>query len=445
MTDLDFSEQVYCVVGAGPAGLATSRALARLGVPHVVYEKHSDVGGIWDMENPGTPMYESAHFISSKWTSGFAGFPMTDIVGDYPHHPEVLQYLRAFADAYGLRRHIRLGAEVRRIEQEGAAWRVRLADGSAHLHRGVICANGTTWLPSLPEWPGPFNGELRHSVSYRSPEEFRGRRVLVVGLGNSGADIACDAARCARHAAISIRRGYHFLPKHVYGWPTDVFVHRPDLLPEQVRGLDLRAGVFAVTGDVRRWGLPAPDHAPGQSHPLMNTQLLHHFAHGDIEVRPDLECLEGDRVRFKDGSRMEVDLLLAATGYRVEVPYMDRRFFEHRGGRVIHYLNVFNRNYHELFTMGFAEVASGIYPLLDQMAHLLACHLRDRLQEPFACLEFEQWKMDDDFDVRGDRSFIDSARHANYVDLSSYVGHVDRLCRHFGWPSFDSLDHTPAC
>jgi cation diffusion facilitator CzcD-associated flavoprotein CzcO len=286
----------WCIVGAGPSGLATSRALARLGIEHVVYEKHGDVGGIWDLKNKGTPLYESTHFISSKWTSGFTGFPMRESLADYPHHSEILRYLREFADAYDLRRHVRFKMQVERVEQDGRGWRVYLADGSSSLHSGVICANGVTWLPSMPQWPGHFDGELRHSITYRTSSELQGKRVLIVGLGNSGADIACEAARHATRATLSVRRGYHFLPKHVYGWPIDVHFRRSDLIPPEVKAMDLSAGVFAVTGDVTRLGMPQPDHDFGQAHPLLNTQLLHHLAHGDIDIRPDVQRIEGQTV-----------------------------------------------------------------------------------------------------------------------------------------------------
>jgi cation diffusion facilitator CzcD-associated flavoprotein CzcO len=359
---------------------------------------------------------------------------MPENLADYPHHTQILGYLRDFADAFDLRRHVVFNAEVARIEPLGGRWKVTLQDGRTAWHRGVICANGVTWLAATPEWPGSFAGELRHSVTYRGPAEFEGKRVLIVGLGNSGADIACDAARHAVSASVSVRRGYHFLPKHVYGWPIDVHFRRPDLLPAAVQALDLRAGVFAITGDTTRFGMPKPDHEFGQSHPLLNTQLLHHLGHGDIDIRPDIDHLDGPHVVFKDGSRLEVDLILAATGYRVQAPYLDDMLFEMKGLRAMQYLNVFNRSHHELFTLGFAEVAAGIYPLIDQMAHLLAQHLNDRLRRPQAAREFEAWKQQDDFDPRGGKRFVESDRHANYVDLVSYMAHAAALCVRFGWP-----------
>ncbi len=195
------------IIGAGPAGLAMARALRARGIDYTHVDSLSGPGGIWDIDAPGTPMYESAHFISSRTASGFAGFPMPDDYPDYPDHRRILAYLRAFADAYDLTDQIRFGTEVTALQREGDRWQVTYGDGLGEEFASVIVCTGAQWVPSLPELPG-FTGEVRHSATYRSADEFRGRRVLIVGGGNSGCDIACDAAAAADHASISLRRGY---------------------------------------------------------------------------------------------------------------------------------------------------------------------------------------------------------------------------------------------
>jgi cation diffusion facilitator CzcD-associated flavoprotein CzcO len=220
-----------CIVGAGPAGLSAARALKRSGIAYDQIERHGDVGGIWDLDNPGTPMYESAHFISSRKTSGFFDFPMPDTFPDYPSNRQILRYTRDFATAYGLREAIRFNTAVEAVERAGDGWTVTLDDGSRHDYRAVICATGVNWTPRTPEHPGTFTGQIRHSSSYRSPLEFRGERVLIVGLGNSGADIACDAAANADAAFVSVRRGYHLIPKHLFGMPIDEFADSGPQLP----------------------------------------------------------------------------------------------------------------------------------------------------------------------------------------------------------------------
>lgn len=220
-------QRKYCLVGAGPSGLVMGRALVQEGVPFDWFEKHTEVGGIWDMDNPGSPMYRSAHFISSKYTSGFFGYPMPADYPDYPTWQQIRDYIRDFARAYDLPRNITFGVAVSNAELlPDDRWSVTLSTGEVRVYDGLIAAPGVTWHPNEPTLPGAetFTGEIRHSVTFRDGLELRDKRVLVVGAGNSGVDIACDAARHADAAFLSVRRGYHYVPKHIYGVPTDALL-----------------------------------------------------------------------------------------------------------------------------------------------------------------------------------------------------------------------------
>ena len=189
----------WLIVGAGPAGLSAARAFRAAHVPFDVVERHRDVGGIWDLENAGTPMYESAHFISSKTLSAFDGFPMPAHYPDYPSRALILDYVRAFADEFDLRSHIEFGVTVTRaIPSSDGMWSIELENGERRHYRGVIAAVGHNWDPIIPVYSGTFSGEAYHSVRYRSPREFDRKRVLIVGGGNSACDIACDAADTSR-------------------------------------------------------------------------------------------------------------------------------------------------------------------------------------------------------------------------------------------------------
>src|SRR5690606_6848770 len=138
------------------------------------------------------------------------------------------------------------------------------------------------------------------SAEYRSPAIFEGKRVLLVGCGNSACDIAVDAVHRAASVDLSVRRGYYFLPKFILGRPTDTFggaVKLPRRLKQLIDGLLVRA----LVGKPSQYGLPDPDYKLYESHPVMNSLVLHHLGHGDIKARPDIRQVEGRRVTFSDG------------------------------------------------------------------------------------------------------------------------------------------------
>jgi hypothetical protein len=421
-----------CIVGAGPAGLSAARALKRSGIAYDQIERHGDVGGIWDLDNPGTPMYESAHFISSRKTSGFFDFPMPDTFPDYPSNRQILRYTRDFATAYGLREAIRFNTAVEAVERAGDGWTVTLDDGSRHDYRAVICATGVNWTPRTPEHPGTFTGQIRHSSSYRSPLEFRGERVLIVGLGNSGADIACDAAANADAAFVSVRRGYHLIPKHLFGMPIDEFADSGPQLPVRLLRPIFAALLRLVQGDLTKYGLPRPDHRLFESHPLLNSQLVHHLQHGDVAIRPDITRLDGSRVHFTDGSSEEIDLILYATGYDWSIPYAEKHFVWHDGHPDL-YLTAFNREHRNLFGLGYIETNSSAYTLFDHISNILAQYLHDQDHDPARAARFDRMIAGDRPQLSGGIRFVDSARHRSYVDARTYRRYLATVRRRIGW------------
>ncbi|WP_339806765.1 NAD(P)/FAD-dependent oxidoreductase, partial [uncultured Marinobacter sp.] len=183
---------MYAVIGAGPMGLACARNLQQQNIPFTGFELHSDVGGLWDIDNPHSTMYDTAHLISSKRMTEFAEFPMKDQVAQYPSHKELRAYFRDFVDHFGLRDHYEFNTRVIRMEPDGDHWLLTTECKGVQQTRtftGVMIANGTLHTPNQPALPGEFAGELMHSSEYRSPEVFSGKRVLIIGCGNSGADI----------------------------------------------------------------------------------------------------------------------------------------------------------------------------------------------------------------------------------------------------------------
>jgi cation diffusion facilitator CzcD-associated flavoprotein CzcO len=427
------------ILGAGPAGLRMCAALKAADVGHTVYERHSDVGGLWDIDRPDTAMYSAAHFISSKSQSAFRDFPMPEDYPDYPSHRQILNWLRAYADRKGLHGHIRFGTEVRRIVRHDDHWLVQTGTGEGVPHRFVVLAHGSNWIPRLPHYPGHFDGEQRHSKSFRDLEEFRGRRVLIVGAGNSGCDIACEAARAADAAFISLRRGYHFLPKHVFGIPADAFAAGGPQLPLWLERPLFTLLLKMMTGDLTRLGLPKPDHRLFESHPILNTQILHYLQHGDLHARPDIERLDGTHVQFKDGRRERIDLIIYATGYEKPLDFIDC-------GQALSpddfWLRVFSKSLPSLYSMSLFETNSGAYPLFDAMADLIAADIASQLAGGAAHRRVREHLAVAESRVHGGLSFIASERHRVYVDSGSFRRTAAKLLRQYPRSELLSAAHA---
>jgi hypothetical protein len=421
------THEKIAIVGAGPAGLCAARWLQAQDVPFELLERQRDVGGIWDMDAPGSPMYESAHFISSKTLSGFRDFPMPEDYPDYPGHRLILRYLRAYAERHRLRATAQFGASVKaaRPDSETRGWLVELETGETRKYGGVVVATGLQWTPKQPPLPGNYQGEALHSARYKSPKQLEGKRVLVVGGGNSGCDIAVDAGLAAGRAFLSLRRGYWFIPKHIFGMPADVFGHKGPQLPGWAEQRIFEPLLRLLVGDLRRFGLPRPDHRLFETHPVLNSQILHSLSHGDVIAKPDVAHSDGKRVTFADGSSEEIDLVIFATGYRRTLPVLAPDL--HCEGEVSRlFLNAFHREHPGLFVVGFFETDGGAYPLIDLQCELIAKVLRARRERPERLARFEARLRSAPPDFSGGVRFLRVERMSNYVRTHAYSRYLER-------------------
>lgn len=360
------TEQQIALIGAGPSGLAGARCLQKQGLAFQGFEAHTDVGGLWNIQNPRSTVYQSAHLISSKHMTEFLEFPMPDHAADYPSHRELLDYFRAFAEHFGLGQHYRFNTRVLKAEPVSEApdtlWRLTTQTGDAApdvaLYKGVVIANGTLAEPNVPRFEGTFSGEIWHTAQYKTATQLEGKRVLIVGAGNSGCDIAVDAVHHAASVDISVRRGYYFVPKYVFGKPADSVGGKITLPPWLKQRIDSTILKW-FTGDPVRFGFPKPDYLMYESHPVVNSLILYHIGHGDVGVRPDIARLDGHTVHFKDGSARDYDLILTATGYKLHYPFIDHALLNWQGMAPRLYLNIFAPRFHRLAVLGMVE-ASGL-------------------------------------------------------------------------------------
>ncbi|WP_341954033.1 NAD(P)/FAD-dependent oxidoreductase [Salinibacterium sp. TMP30] len=430
--------QTIAIIGAGPSGLAAARALDKAGIRYVGFESADDVGGLWNIDNPRSTMYESAHLISSRTTTQFRELPM-NTTADYPGHRELKRYFRAFSDRFDLGEKFRFNTTVERVEPSGdGGWNVttRSTDSDSGMlpsdernterFDGVILANGTLAHPSIPTFDGEFSGEIIHSSQYKKATMFAGKRVLVVGAGNSGCDIAVDAVHHADSVDLSVRRGYYFVPRYLFGKPADTLNQgRP--LPARIKQfIDTRV-LKAFTGDPVKFGFPRADYRIYESHPIVNTLVLGHLGQGDLRIVPAPARFDGTTVHFADGTQADYDLIVLATGYSLDYSFVDREHLNWTGMAPELYLNIFPPNFNGLYVMGMIE-ASGIgWQGRYEQAELLASYLAAKDDAPQAAADFKASAKRPWPDLTGGYQYLALERMSYYVNKDAYRRTLRRL------------------
>ena len=413
----------YLIIGAGPAGLATAVALKKKRIAFEIVDAGNKVGGIWDIKRANTPMYQSAHFISSKTLSGFQDYPMPKDYPDYPSHSLVQSYIEKYSAYHELEAHARFNTKVIKAVPANQNWKVTFDDSTEKIYKGVICATGITWYKNLPKIEGTFEGEFIHSLDYTDASLFKNKKVLIIGGGNSGCDIACDAAAWAERAFISLRRGYYFLPKYIFGLPADLFKEKFQFpnkyIDTKVSELLLNK---VLVGNLEHYGLQKPDHHLMESHPIMNNRLLHYLGHGDITAKKDVRAFDGRTVIFKDDTKEEIDLIVAATGYKRVFPFLAKELLDFResNGEIDLYLEIFSKRFDNLLFVGGIEVSSAVFGLFSLQGEMIATYLSAQENGNQLYQQFLERKSGKAINLKGRNKYVDSERHQRYVDKKLY-------------------------
>jgi cation diffusion facilitator CzcD-associated flavoprotein CzcO len=421
-----------CVIGAGAAGLAVVKNLLEHGFEVDCYERETGVGGAWNWRHDRSPVYASTHLISSKPGTQYPDFPMPDSWPDFPHHSQVLAYLERYADHFELRPHVWFGTEVvRAAPADGDRWEVTTRGTGGGEERttryaAVVVANGHNWAPKLPDYEGmaEYRGTLLHASAYKDPAQLRGRRVLVVGAGNTGCDLAVEAAQQAAACWHSTRRGYWYAPKYALGRPADQ-VNDTALalrLPLWLRQWLFHRVLRLTVGDLTRFGLPKPDHKVYETHPIANSQLVYHVGHGSITPVPDVARFTRRGVLLADGREIEPDVVVLATGYLPRFEFLAPELLDaDEHGRPRLHLHAFPRRHPTLSVVGLLQPDGGLFPLVHWQAVAVARWLRLREAQPARAGQV--WaELAGQPDRRWTRARVkDSSRH--WFE----VGHVDYL------------------
>ena len=372
----------YCVIGAGFCGLGIAKTFLEYRIPFDVYEKNSDIGGNWL-----NGVYDSTHIISAKHGTEFPDFPMPASYPIFPTRKQLLDYLRQYAENFGLREFIRFSTEVVKIHPKNHnngrdGWLVTLSSGETKEYSGVIVANGHHWSKKVPYYPGEFTGKTLHSKDYKNLTSLEGESILVVGAGNSGCDLAVEAGNAGLKTFISMRRGYYFLPKSFFGIPLTDF-DRP-WLPISLQKKVLKLLLKVTHGSNDKYGLPEPDHDLFEKHPIINSQLLYSIQHGRVRPKPDILELSGKTVKFTDGTSEKIDTILWATGYQVSFPFLDSKLMEWENGLPKLVGNVLVPHLANIYLFGFSQPRGGAGPLIRSGSKLLSEMIlaQDRMSKP---------------------------------------------------------------
>jgi len=375
------------VIGAGPAGLAAIKSLKEAGLPVQGVERNADVGGQWLYGAEASAVYASTHLISSKRTTAYADYPMPEDWPAYPGHERVSDYFKSFAKHFDLYPSIRFSTGVRTIEHRDGIWRATFDDGTSDDYGSVIFANGHLSDPLMPKVPGEFNGTVMHAKAYKTADIFEGKRVLVVGMGNTGCDIVVDAIHRAKQVLWSVRGGNHFVPKFLAGKPADEGNHKPRrfIIPKRLRAMLHEPILRFLVGPPERFGLPKPEHRLYDRTPIVNSLVLQHLGQGDVSLRKPVKEFRGSTVVFDDGQEDEVDLVLFATGYEVTFPFLEDlnelNWQPERNAPRL-YLNIFPSRPNGLYVAGLLEGAGVGWPGRALQADLIAAYIKAQNAHP---------------------------------------------------------------
>lgn len=322
------NQRNVAIIGAGAAGLANAKYFMEAGHDVTIFEIGTRIGGLWAYQNDSgrSSAYKSLHINTSKKVTAFSDFPMIEDTAIFPSHWEMCDYLNAYADRFQLRERVRFNSEVVNLEPitsgEGGRWRLRTHDGDWESFDAVVIATGHLTEPNMPAVVSGFTGQLMHSHDYKEPWQFRGSRVLVMGTGNSGLDIAADLCTVADRTFLSVRSPELVTPKFVgnipLGWVEAPF--RKPWLPSDLYLIVRRVMTWLVHGNMERLGFGKP---PLRTHPISHATLINHVRYRRVLVRPGVVSVSGKTVTFSDGSEEELDAIICATGYLMKFPFLD--------------------------------------------------------------------------------------------------------------------------
>ncbi len=423
-----------CIVGAGSSGIAVAKALLERGIAFDCIEKSDQVGGNWVFGNRNgmSAAYRDLFINVSRERMSYSDYPMPESYPDFPHHTHIKEYFNGYVDHFGLREHITFETSVEHATRRAdGVWEITLDTGATGLapqtreYDALLVANGHHWDARWPEpaFPGAdaFQGTQLHAHSYVDNSIFAGRDVVVLGMGNSAMDIAVESSYVAANTYLAARKGAWIIPKYVFGKPVDQLPNNPRV-PFKIRQRVLHQTIKTLTGPPERYGLPKPDHKFGEAHPTVSGRILDRIAHGTIAPKPNIASLDGERVRFVDGSEVHADVVVYCTGYKISFPFFDERFLTAPDNHIELFRRVFHPDIPGLYFIGLLQPLGAIMPLAEAQGAWVSDHLRGHYTLPSPA-EVRADITQDQTAMR--KRYVTSKRHTIQVDFDDYLYSLD--------------------
>jgi dimethylaniline monooxygenase (N-oxide forming) len=430
-----------CIIGAGASGIAVAKTLHQNGIDFDCFERGSGIGGNWRYNNDNglSSAYRSLHINTNRMVMAYSDYPMPTEYPMFPHHSQIIQYFDDYVDHFGFRDKIIFNTEVTNVTKTevsngtGTTYQVSTrpvkgGEETVRTYTQLIVANGHHWNPRLPDpvFPGTFAGETIHSHDYKEPEQIMGKSLLVVGIGNSAVDIACEAARLHMgKVTISTRSGAYIIPNWLMGMPFDSLAS-PGMskLPLALQRFMLNLSLRLAHGKQESYGVPKPNRPLLTEHPTVSQDLLNMAGRGLIRFKPNIERFDGHQVVFTDGTRDRFDMIVYATGYKVTFPFFKEGFFNVEQTNDLQlYRRVVHPDFEGLYFVGLVQPLGAIMPLAETQAIWLAKLIKTecRLPDKAAMLRSIQEEAD-----KNRRRYKQSARHTLQVDFHPYKQSIER-------------------
>ncbi|WP_246039699.1 flavin-containing monooxygenase [Glycomyces buryatensis] len=437
--------EAVCVIGAGAAGLIAVKNLRENGFEVDCYERDTVLGGLWNPQNQHSPLYPNTHLVTSRSQTEIPDYPMPDHWPDYPSAAQMLEYLNGYAKHFGLSEHIWYGSEISGIDPvEGSRFEVVVKPAAGNSARrlryaAVIIATGHHWTPNLPSYPGQdlYRGTILHSSQLKDGSRLRGKHVLVIGGGNSGTDIACEAAVNAAGCVHSVRRGYWHLPKYLDGEPADYALARLSKRPKLFRKYLTKRLLKGSRNLSTRMGMDKPDHDHTDEEPVRNGRYLEHVGDGSIDRRGEVAKFEGNEVIFADGTEFRPDIVVLATGYKPGIKCCPPELLgvEGESSQPKLLARMFSPRTETLAVAGLVEPGVGALPIVHWQTHAISHWLQVRKEDPERAAAFKHQVVSESAQYEVNSTGI-SPRHQLAVDVEEYLASLGRI--------IDTLEQEPA-